>query len=60
MYVNVLRPVMKLLCRYGLIRDATLFEWLEANMGRILARDAQAAAYAVKRSCINKAEVRKH
>jgi NAD(P)H-hydrate repair Nnr-like enzyme with NAD(P)H-hydrate epimerase domain len=43
--------------RYGLIRDAALFEWLEANMGRLLARDAEAIAYAVERSCINKAEV---
>ena len=43
--------------KYGLIRDAELFIWLEANMDRILARDAEAIAYAVERSCVNKAEV---
>jgi 3-dehydroquinate synthetase len=43
--------------KYGLIRDAALFEWLEANMPRLLARDAAAVAYAVERSCVNKAEV---
>ena len=40
--------------KYGLIRDADLFHWLEANMGRIVARDPQALAYAIKRSCENK------
>lgn len=43
--------------KYGLIRDADLFKWLEDNMDRILARDPEAIAYAVERSCINKAEV---
>ncbi|KAG2445464.1 hypothetical protein HXX76_000082 [Chlamydomonas incerta] len=43
--------------KYGLIRDAAFFEWLEANMDRLLARDPEAIAYAVERSCINKAEV---
>lgn len=43
--------------RYGLIRDAPLFEWLEDNMPRLLSRDPEAIAYAVERSCINKAEV---
>lgn len=43
--------------KYGLIRDAALFEWLEKNMDRLLARDAEAIAYAIERSCINKAEV---
>ena len=27
--------------KYGLIRDADLFAWLEANMGKLLDRDAQ-------------------
>ena len=27
--------------KYGLIRDADLFAWLEANMGRLLNRDGQ-------------------
>lgn len=43
--------------KYGLIRDADLFCWLEKNMDRILARDPEAIAYAVEKSCINKAEV---
>ena len=40
--------------KYGLIRDAQLFEWLEANMGKLLARDPAAVAHAVEQSCINK------
>lgn len=43
--------------KYGLIRDAPLFEWLEANVDALLARDADATAYAIERSCVNKAEV---
>jgi len=43
--------------KYGLIRDADLFHWLEDNMDQLLARDATAMRYAVKRSCENKAEV---
>ncbi|CAN0114611.1 unnamed protein product [Heterosigma akashiwo] len=43
--------------KYGLIRDAPFFEWQEANMEQLLARDPAALAYAVKRSCENKAEV---
>lgn len=43
--------------KYGLIRDAPLFEWLENNMERLLNRDPEAFKYAIQRSCINKAEV---
>ncbi|KAK9097520.1 hypothetical protein Sjap_023017 [Stephania japonica] len=43
--------------KYGLIRDAEFFEWQEKNMNALLARDANALAYAIKRSCENKAEV---
>jgi len=43
--------------KYGLIRDLPFFEWLEANMPKLLARDSEALAYAVQRSCANKAEV---
>ena len=43
--------------KYGLIRDLPFFEWLEANMPKLLARDPEALAYAVQRSCANKAEV---
>jgi len=43
--------------KYGLIRDAEFLQWLETNMPRLLARDKEALAYAIERSCINKAEV---
>ncbi|MCP2937154.1 3-dehydroquinate synthase, partial [Salmonella enterica subsp. enterica serovar Typhimurium] len=43
--------------KYGLIRDAEFFDWLEINMPRLLARDTEALAFAIERSCRNKAEV---
>ncbi|CAG1020182.1 3-dehydroquinate synthase [Patescibacteria group bacterium] len=43
--------------KYGLIRDLPFFEWLETNIPKLLARDKDALAYAIERSCINKAEV---
>ncbi|XP_027179641.1 3-dehydroquinate synthase, chloroplastic [Coffea eugenioides] len=43
--------------KYGLIRDADFFEWQEKNLPALLARDPSALAYAIKRSCENKAEV---
>ncbi|MFZ5483944.1 MAG: 3-dehydroquinate synthase [Pseudomonadota bacterium] len=43
--------------KYGLIRDLPFLEWLEANMEPLVARDADALAYAIRRSCENKAEV---
>ena len=43
--------------KYGLIRDADFFVWLEQNIGRLLVREPQALAYAIHRSCVNKAEV---
>jgi 3-dehydroquinate synthase len=43
--------------KYGLIRDESLFEWLESNMEKLLERDPVATRYAIKRSCENKAEV---
>ncbi len=43
--------------KYGLIRDLDFFEWLEANINALLARDKQALAYAIERSCINKAQI---
>lgn len=43
--------------KYGLIRDPQFFTWLEDNLDRLLARDHQALAYAIERSCANKAEV---
>lgn len=43
--------------KYGLIRDLPFFAWLEQNMEKLLARDAEALQYAIARSCQNKAEV---
>lgn len=43
--------------KYGLIRDAEFFGWLEENMDKLLQRDHDMLVYAIKRSCINKAEV---
>lgn len=43
--------------KYGLIRDPNFLQWLEANMAKLLARDKPALAYAIERSCANKAEV---
>ncbi|GAQ80525.1 3-dehydroquinate synthase [Klebsormidium nitens] len=43
--------------KYGLIRDAPFFEWLEENMEKLMARDPEALTYAIKRSCEDKADV---
>ena len=43
--------------KYGLIRDISFFEWLEHNIDALLAREKQALAYAIERSCTNKAEI---
>ncbi len=43
--------------KYGLIRDAKLFCWLEENIEALLRRDAEALTHAIERSCANKAEV---
>lgn len=43
--------------KYGLIRDNKFFLWLEENIDKLIARDAEALAYAVNRSCVNKAEI---
>lgn len=43
--------------KHGAIIDLAFFEWLEANMAKLRARDAQALAYAVVRSCEIKADV---
>lgn len=52
-----LRAGLAEVIKYGLIRDPEFFAWLEANLERLLALDKTALAYAVHRSCANKAEV---
>ena len=43
--------------KYGLIRDPDFFDWLEKNMPCLLAKESEALAYAIERSCQNKAEI---
>ena len=43
--------------KYGLICDKAFYQWLHENLDALLARDPQALAYAIHRSCCNKAKV---
>ncbi len=43
--------------KYGPIADMAFFDWIEANIDLLLARDVEAFAYAVRRSCEIKAWV---
>ena len=43
--------------KYGLIRDAEFFKWLELNVELLMSRKDSAVMYAIHRSCLNKAEV---
>ncbi|GLS03945.1 3-dehydroquinate synthase [Chitiniphilus shinanonensis] len=43
--------------KYGLIDDLPFFEWLEANIDGLMARDTDSLAYAVERCCQNKARI---
>lgn len=43
--------------KYGLIGDAEFFFWLEQNIDGLVARDPALLAYAIERSCSDKAEV---
>ena len=43
--------------KYGLIRDATFFAWMEDNIEKLLARDQTALTYIIEQSCRNKAEI---
>ena len=52
-----LRAGLAEVIKYGLIRDLEFFDWLEANIEKLLERDKTALVYAVHRSCANKAEV---
>jgi 3-dehydroquinate synthase len=45
------------IAKYGVIRDASFFAWLEANAAALCARDQQALMHAIRRSCEIKAEV---
>ncbi len=43
--------------KHGAILDPQFFDWIEANIGKLMERDPAALAYAVKRSCEIKADV---
>lgn len=43
--------------KYGLIRDAKFFSWIEDNIEKILARDQDALTYIIEQSCRNKADI---
>lgn len=43
--------------KHGAIIDAAFFDWIEANIARLVGRDPQALAHAIQRSCEIKAEV---
>lgn len=52
-----LRAGLAEVIKYGLIRDAEFFCWLEENIDLLLKRDSKALAFAIQRSCENKAKV---
>src|SRR5260221_13409711 len=52
-----LRSGLAEVIKHGLIRDAAFFDWLEANLDRLLARDPDALEHAVVRSIAIKAEI---
>ena len=43
--------------KHGAILDAAYFDWIEANIEKLVAREPEAMAYAIARSCEIKAEV---
>jgi 3-dehydroquinate synthase len=43
--------------KYGLIRDADFFDWLELNMTKLMSLEAEPITQAIYQSCQNKAEV---
>lgn len=43
--------------KYGLIGDYPFFEWLEENIEHLVAREPEALAYAIERSCQDKADI---
>jgi len=43
--------------KYGLICDPDFFDWIEANIDALLARSAEALAFAIYRSCQIKAQI---
>lgn len=55
--VRELRAGIAEVIKHGFILDLQFVAWLEANMGKLLARDSAALSHAVRRSCELKAQV---
>jgi 3-dehydroquinate synthase len=55
-----LRAGLAEVIKYGLIWDESFFDWLEAHVAELLARDPAALEYAIHRSCQIKAEIVSH
>ena len=43
--------------KHGAITDAAFFDWIETNIGKLVANDSAAMAYAIQRSCEIKAAI---
>jgi 3-dehydroquinate synthase len=52
-----LRAGLAEVIKYGCVWDPLLFDWLDDNMARLLARDVDALTYSIARSCEIKATV---
>ncbi len=52
-----LRAGLAEVIKYGLIRDAAFYDWLESSIERLLAREPDALGHAIRRSCEIKAEI---
>jgi len=52
-----LRAGLAEVIKYGLIRDAAFFDWIEAHIDDILSREPAALAHLIHRSCQIKAEI---
>jgi 3-dehydroquinate synthase len=52
-----LRAGLAEVIKYGCVWDPMLFDWLDHNMAKLLARDVDALTYAIARSCEIKATV---
>lgn len=52
-----LRAGIAEIIKYGLIRDPGFLEWIERNMTGLLARDSEVLIEAIRRSCVNKADI---
>jgi 3-dehydroquinate synthase len=52
-----LRAGLAEVIKYGLIRDEPFLAWIEQNLDRLLARDPDALAYAIRRCCECKAQI---